>query len=64
MNETDELKPCPFCGSEPNIGSLGGDGENWAIWCPACGCACVETDHETTKEDIIRAWNGRVHSNG
>lgn len=57
---TEKLKLCPFCGSNPKVGSLGGDKENWAIWCE-CGRACVETGLDgDTKEEIITAWNRRA----
>ncbi len=56
---TDEkLEPC--CGGEPEIGSLGGDKENWCIWCETCK-TCVETGvNGETKEQIIEAWNKRT----
>ena len=50
-----ELKPC--CGKSPSTGSLGGDKQNWMIWCETCG-RCVETGVDgEAKEDIIEAWN-------
>ena len=54
----DKLKPCPFCGSQPSTGSLGGDKENWAIWCE-CGIPCVENDPGETLDDIVVKWNRR-----
>jgi len=49
------LKPC--CGKWPSIGSLGGDKQNWAIWCEECG-RCVETGvNGETKDEIIEEWN-------
>lgn len=55
-----ELLPCPFCGGEPNIGSLGGDKENWAIWCK-CNMAISEMGiNGETKEEIINSWNKRA----
>lgn len=59
---SDVLKPCPFCGTQPEIGSLGGDNENWCIWCPSCIQATVETDVYRgieTKEKCIDLWNTR-----
>ena len=45
------------CGKWPSIGSLGGDKQNWAIWCEKCG-RCVETGvNGETKEEIIEEWN-------
>jgi len=54
------LKPCPFCGAQPMVGSLSGDNENWSIWCDDCKIPCVENDIDETLEDIIRQWNRRV----
>lgn len=62
----DDLKPCPFCGSKPYVGSLGGNKENWAIWCTLCGWddeIAVEMGIDgDTKEEIIKAWNRRVEN--
>ena len=57
------LKPCPFCGSFPEYGSLGGDQENWAIWCPNCGIPCAETGLQGENlEDLKLIWNKRYES--
>ena len=57
----EKLKPCPFCGGNPKVGSLGGDKENWCIWCENCLLACAETGVSgKTKADIIKAWNTRA----
>lgn len=58
---SEELKPCPFCGSAPEIGSLGGDKQNWSIWCEGCGIPVAHTGtNGETKEEITKAWNGRT----
>ena len=58
----ERLLPCSFCGIPPAIGSLGGDKENWAIWCVSCGMACAETGlNGDTKEAIIETWNKRAN---
>jgi len=58
---TETLKPCPFCGRQPRMGSLGGDQQNWAIWCEGCKIPCSETGYNgETKEDMIKAWNERI----
>lgn len=56
------LLPCPFCGSSPKIGSLGGDNENWMVYCPDCQCASAEmgVGGIDSKEDCIAKWNIRV----
>jgi len=56
------LLPCPFCKSEPQIASLGGDKENWIVLCPNCQRASVEMgiNGAETKEDCIAMWNERA----
>lgn len=59
-NRMEKLLPCPFCGHEVELKSLGGDGQNWAIICLTCNCACSEMGVSgETKEEIIKAWNRR-----
>jgi len=53
------IKQCPFCGANPVVGSLGGDKQNWAIYCPACGIPCVENRVDETLDDIKEKWNKR-----
>ena len=55
-----DLKPCPFCGAKPAVGSLGGDGENWTIYCNGCCIPCAENDISETLDDIKKKWNRRV----
>ena len=58
-----DLKNCPFCGSRPTVGSLGGDVENWSIFCSNCKIPCVENDTNETLDDIKDQWNRR-HKGG
>lgn len=57
-----ELKPCPFCGT--NHIRLGG-GENingnpfWYICCNECGCSQWGGKN---KEEVVKNWNTRVQS--
>lgn len=55
-----DLKPCPFCGAKPVVGSLGGDKQNWSIYCPDCGLPCAENDIDETLDDIMKQWNRRI----
>ena len=56
----DGLKDCPFCGERPKVGSLGGDRQNWSIYCQKCGIPCCENNVDETLEDIKKQWNTRV----
>lgn len=60
--ELDEngLLPCPFCGSKPNFGSLGGDKQNFLIW---CDCQMAESEmgiNGETRDQITESWNKRI----
>ena len=62
LSEVGELLPCPFCGSKVKITSLGGDHENWCIYCDVCKIACADMGVSgETKEDIIKNWNRRAN---
>ena len=55
MSETEELKPCPFCG-EADI-RTDFDRREWTHYAVCYGCFCrLEKD---TKEEAIKAWNTR-----
>lgn len=55
-----KLKPCPFCGSEPQIID---DRDEIIIECANADCQVLcETQNVETMCDAIRAWNTRAES--
>ena len=58
-----ELKPCPFCGSEAVLECRDEDyNDDWIVYClnldGECEfCPC--TKYHETAEDAIEAWNTR-----
>lgn len=64
-----ELKPCPFCGCEPELhecsaGPINESGLPETGWFIRCLCdsgdICVETVWHPTIESVSAAWNRRV----
>ena len=61
VSQPSELLPCPFCGSNPTIGSLGGDKQNWMIYCEGCKIPSAEMGVSgESLDDIKNNWNKRV----
>lgn len=69
MSATDELKPCPFCGSKAKIVTgCDAEGDGVAhIYCTnrhisdSCAAIFVErVDERTARQDAIKMWNRRV----
>jgi hypothetical protein len=58
-----ELKPCPFCGSEPAIDQLVDvfGNETWEVFCPKLFCPVMDvcSGEFPTKKRAINAWNTR-----
>lgn len=50
-----ELKPCPFCGGKPDLGSYSSS-ENWIVVCSKCE---AETQIYETEREAVKAWNTR-----
>ena len=63
---TNELKPCPFCGSEDvNMYHLYNNHKALLIICDTCDIAfCVVKDRDedyTSELELIDAWNRRAY---
>ena len=58
MSETQQLKPCPFCGGKPFLmgPSHTDEGDSYQVICGDCGGMTEE--HEIG--DVVAAWNRRV----
>ena len=53
----DRLKPCPFCGTTPEVLKAG---KTWAVGCSPCsGRGTVEFEGHT-KAEVIENWNSRT----
>lgn len=60
MNNT--LKPCPFCGTEPNhMTSELGDNPCFYYECENPKCCAAEKGWHDTEKEAIDAWNARPH---
>ena len=53
---TEELKPCPFCGSK-DVSTMIMPGSNWVVACYSCGCRTSEYYDCREAESV---WNRRV----
>jgi len=60
MNETEELKPCPFCGGEAHYDvavERQGGYATYYVFCRYCG---AETAMFSSIPDAVAAWNKRA----
>lgn len=55
----EELRPCPFCGGYAHVDTAYSYYADTVIYCEGCGGIFSLDDLETTKEDLIKAWNRR-----
>jgi Lar family restriction alleviation protein len=57
---TDKLKPCPFCGGEPEL-KQDFDDKQISVCCDNETCVTIcETFWHDTREEAIKAWNTRA----
>jgi Lar family restriction alleviation protein len=59
--QTDELKPCPFCGGEPKV-VLDESNDRYYVECTKCmaGSKAVYNVKDDGRPHVIAAWNERV----
>ena len=55
---TEELKPCPFCGTKPLLYDLLDTHGGFSVECPADGCDTEKM--KRTKAEAVAAWNTRA----
>lgn len=57
----DDLKPCPFCGSDPVPEFYSSeDGSGYATHCQAEACPAWPSVHGVDENEAITAWNTRA----
>lgn len=63
-----DLKPCPFCGGEPNFSQTSQDSDTqFAVECRGCGAeigfwlpwVADEDEKATAQVDVVTRWNTR-----
>lgn len=57
---SDEMKPCPFCGSEFAELQHGTTTDGIERWWVECECGCTLDDFYLGKDYAIAAWNSRA----
>lgn len=56
-----ELKPCPFCGGEAGLSSVG---TSYMAHCYTPNCIMEVTPYFASVENAVDAWNKRAHEGG
>ena len=63
--ETDDLKPCPICGSMPEIKHLSATKGCEPFWVAACSSEThsvyAYSSFNGTLDECVEAWNTRYH---
>lgn len=57
---SEELKPCPFCGSEVKLTNIDPNDTYYMIECQNENCNSATCFGEAGKEEIMMMWNRRV----
>lgn len=57
-----KLKPCPFCGGEPEIVKVQNKGQKFYVsWADCTQCRC-STPLFSTRREVVAAWNRRAEA--
>ena len=56
----DELKPCPFCASQPSLLEASNHSAAYSVECLADGCPASPHIWELDKATALAAWNTRA----
>lgn len=59
---SDELLPCPFCGSAARTGENGDNSPNWFVYCSDWKNCDVNQGGTRTEAEAIALWNRRAQA--
>lgn len=59
MANNDEMKPCPFCGGEPQIKLWSSEGRRDSYFLIRCTCGARMSNFRESAEQAISDWNRR-----
>lgn len=54
------LKPCPFCGSEPEVRDLERQFDRYECLCMDYDCDAIVATYGSTPEEAAEKWNRRA----
>lgn len=64
-----QLKPCPFCGHQPDLGKdsdvcfpVNRDGSAWCVTCPEPAGGCGTEVIGKSRTEALERWNKRIPS--
>ena len=60
--ENKDLKPCPFCGGEAEIGRIGSRHSSMIYRCTECGCMLETSEDAVSLMNGHLLWNYRVNT--
>ena len=57
---SDELKPCPFCGGEADVGKMMSGLTKGDVYRVSCTWCQYSFHSRTHRDDVAKAWNTRA----